>query len=74
MKIYPLDKQINVAKKILQLFESEQVTFSEFVFINELINDNINCQRDEIELRIFGRKVYRCTSADNEIIKHSGNG
>lgn len=74
IEIYPLDKQINVAIKILKLLEAEQVTFSEFNFINTLVNDNIKCQRDEIELRIFGRKIYKCDSADHKTIKYQENG
>lgn len=49
MYIYPLDKQISVATKIIKMLESENVTFEEYPFINELVNDVIHCQEEDIK-------------------------
>lgn len=79
IEIYPLDKQISVAIKILKLLEVEQVTFFEFGFINTLINDSINCQKENIENVIYCDEFYECkicksASADNEVIRYTGDG
>lgn len=75
MYIYPLDKQIYAAAKILRLLETEKVLFSEYNFINDIVNDCIKCQKEDIEypdLYHFTNKI-KADSSDNKVIKYEGN-
>lgn len=47
--VYPLDKQIKVAIAIMKTLSSESVTFGEYTFINDLVNDIVKCQKKHLE-------------------------
>lgn len=49
MYIHPLDKQIEIAGKIIKLFQDEKVTFSEYPFINVLVNDIVETQKENLK-------------------------
>lgn len=72
MYIYPLDKQIDVAIKIIKLIEKEKVTFSEYPFISELVNDIVNCQKQDLEYPDMFHLInnIKAIDTDNYIIKH----
>lgn len=72
MYIYPLDKQINVAIKIIKLMEKEKVSFSEYPFISELVNDMVECQKQDLEFpdMFHLRNNIKAVNADNYLIKH----
>lgn len=75
MYIYPLDKQIEIAAKILHLLEIEKVTFSEFGFINDIVNDSIQCQKEDIEYPDFYHysKKIKADDPKDKIIRYTGN-
>lgn len=70
--IYPLDKQIDVAIKIIKLLEKEKVTFSEFPFISDLVNDIVKCQKEDLEYpdMCHFRNNIKAINTDNYVIKH----
>lgn len=57
------DKPINIVVKIFKLLENENVTFEEFKTIIYLLNDNIQCQKENLIEDMFL----------NTIIKYQGD-
>ena len=72
MYIYPLDKQIDVAIKIMKLMDKEKVSFSEYPFISELINDMVECQKQALEFpnMFHFRNNIKAVNTDNCLIKY----
>ncbi len=70
-----IDKQVNVAVKIIKLLESEQVTYAEYPLINLLVNDAISGQAELIKYpdpyHLMSRSIAKDPS--NKIITYEGN-
>ena len=79
MVVQPLDKQIATAVEIFKLLEKNKITFSEFPFINQIV-DSIKNQAETVEYEtisnyMIGKKVrdsadviieYHCEDPDEE--------
>lgn len=80
MVVQPLDKQIATAVEIRKLLEKNEITFSEFPFVNQIVCDSIKSQAETVEYEtisnyMIGKKVrdsadviieYHCEEPDEE--------
>lgn len=66
--VYPLDKQIKVVIEIIKTLASESVTFGEFTFINDLVNDIVKCQKEHLEYPDLYHFQNRIKAADTKDI------